>query len=41
MADKALPINELLSDETFRNVFDRCYLSEDKDSRNTKEVQLD
>ena len=35
MADKALPVQELVRNEAFRKLFDRCYLSEDKDSKKT------
>ena len=41
MAEKALPVTELLQGEAFRSVFDRFYLSDDRDSKNTKEVQID
>ena len=40
MADRALPVTELLQDKAFRRVFDRCYLSENKDSMYVKESKL-
>ena len=38
MADEALPVQELAHNEAFRRLFDRCYLSEDKDSKMTKDL---
>ena len=40
MAGRALPVAELLQDKAFRRVFDRCYLSENKDSMYVKESKL-
>ena len=40
MADRALPVAELMQDKAFRRVFDRCYLSENKDSMYVKESKL-
>ena len=40
MADRALPVAELMQDKAFRRFFDRCYLSENKDSMYVKESKL-